>query len=544
MAGPVSAPRRHLGPRAGSPTRAAPLESVSPTPALNLLQTHPPPTFPRTPQGEPTRKTPSRPTSPPLSLMQLDHLVAAVPGAWFVRGSGVREVRAVSDRDVDIGPDDVFVAIRGARFDGHSRVPALKAAAVIVDRAVEAPEGMAVIQVPDTHRALAPACAAALDWPGRGFPVVGVTGTNGKTSTTFLLAAIARAAGLTPGIIGTTGNFVGDERVDTEHTSPTAPVLQGLLAQMRAAKVGLCALEASSIGLAAWRCDAIPFRAAIFTNLTRDHLDWHGTMEAYASAKARLFHELLEGTAILNADDPAHASMIPPGRAVWTFSGSGPADIRSTLTGERWEGLEAAVATPRGAGRLRLPMIGRHNLQNALGAIGAALALGIDLDVILRGLATCTGAPGRLERVPTDRGFGVFVDYAHSDDALSRVLGELRRLKPSRILCVFGCGGDRDRGKRVLMGQAVALGADLAVVTNDNPRSEDPLAIIADILPGLGAAPHHIEPDRAAAIRLALSLARPGDVVLIAGKGHEPYQEIAGVKQPFDDRAVARQGLA
>ncbi|GDX81504.1 UDP-N-acetylmuramoyl-L-alanyl-D-glutamate--2,6-diaminopimelate ligase [Deltaproteobacteria bacterium] len=476
--------------------------------------------------------------------MQLDHLVAAVPGAWFVRRTGAREVRAVSDHDADIGADDVFVAIRGARFDGHARVPSIRAAAVIVDQEVEAPEGVTIVQVPDTRRALAPACAAALEWPGRAVPVVGVTGTNGKTSTTFMLADIARAAGLAPGIIGTTGNFVGDRRVDTQHTSPTAPVLQALLAQMRAARVGLCALEASSIGLAAFRCDAIPFRAAIFTNLTRDHLDWHGSMEAYAAAKARLFHELLEGTAILNADDPAHAAMIPANRAVWTFSATGPADIRATLTGERWEGLEAAVATPRGAGRLRLPMIGRHNLQNALGALGAALSLGIDLDVILRGLATCTGAPGRLERIPTERGFGVFVDYAHTDDALSRVLGELRRLKPARILCVFGCGGDRDRGKRPLMGQAVALGADHAIVTSDNPRSEDPLAIIADILPGLGTAAHHVESDRAAAIRLAIGIARAGDVVLIAGKGHEPFQEIAGVKHPFDDRAVARQALA
>lgn len=476
--------------------------------------------------------------------MQLARLVAAVPGAWFVRGTGAREVRAVSDRDADIGPDDVFVAVRGARFDGHARVPTIRAAAVMVDQEVEAPEGVVVIRVPDTHCALAPACAAALDWPGRAVPVVAVTGTNGKTSTTFLLAAIARAAGLIPGIVGTTGNFVGDVRVDTEHTSPTAPVLQALLAQMRVARVGLCALEASSIGLAAWRCDAIPFKAAIFTNLTRDHLDWHGTMEAYAAAKARLFHELLEGTAILNAEDPAHRDMIPAGRAVWTYSATGPADIRATLTGERWEGLEAAVATPRGAGRLRLPMIGRHNLQNALSAVGAALALGVDLDVVLRGLSTCTGAPGRLERIPTDRGFGVFVDYAHTDDALSRVLGELRRLNPSRILCVFGCGGDRDRGKRPLMGQAVAAGADVAIVTSDNPRSEDPLAIIADILPGLGTSVHHVECDRAAAIRLAIGLARPGDVVLIAGKGHEPYQEIAGVKLPFDDRAIARQVLA
>jgi len=475
--------------------------------------------------------------------MKLADLVAAVPGAVLARGPGEREVRTVSDRDSDIGPDDVFVAIRGARTDGHDRVETLAAAAVIVEHEVAVPDDVAVVRVLDTQAALAPACAAALDWPGRTVPVVGITGTNGKTTTTFMLAAIARAAGLVPGIVGTTGNFVGDVCVPTEHTSPTAPVLQQLLAQMRKAKVGLCALEASSIGLAAHRVDAIPFKAAIFTNLTRDHLDWHGTMAAYTTAKARLFHELLEGTAILNADDPAHALMIPRGRAVWMYATQGPADLRAHLTGEHWEGLEAAVSTPRGAGRLRLPMIGRHNLQNALGALGAALALGIDLDVALRGLAACTGAPGRLEQIATDRGFGVFVDYAHTDDALSRVLAELRRLKPKRILCVFGCGGDRDKGKRPLMAKAVAAGADLAVLTSDNPRSEDPLRIIGDTVAGLGSLPHHVEPDRAAAIRLAITLAQPGDVVLIAGKGHEPYQEIAGVRHPFDDRAVAREVL-
>ena len=476
--------------------------------------------------------------------MQLSALVAAVPGAVLTRGSGAVEVRRVTDRDDQVAPEDVFVAIRGAKVDGHDRVGGLRAAAVVVERAVAPAEGVAVVKVPDTRQALAPLCAAALEFPGRSVPVVAVTGTNGKTSTTFLLAGIARAAGLLPGIIGTTGNFIGEAAVATEHTSPTAPVLQDLLSRMREGGVGLCALEASSIGLAAFRCDAVPFRAAIFTNLTRDHLDWHGTMEAYAAAKARLFTELLEGTAVLNADDPASGRMRPPNRPVWTFSDRGPADLRAVLREEGWAGMVADVSTPRGRGALRLPLIGRHNLQNALGAIGAALALRIDLDVALRGLASARGAPGRLERVENARGIGVFVDYAHTDDALSRVLTELRRLRPGRIVCVFGCGGDRDRGKRPLMGRAVAAGADLAVVTSDNPRSEDPLAIIAEILPGLGAAEHRVEPDRAAAIRLAVGLARPGDVVLIAGKGHEPYQEIGGVKLPFDDRAVAREALA
>ncbi len=475
--------------------------------------------------------------------MKLQTLVSAAPGAVLAQGAGDRPVHRVSDRDDDVGADDVFVAIRGARVDGHDRVSGLDVAAVVVERDVEARPGVALVRVPATRPVLAHLCAAALDYPGRSVPTVGITGTNGKTSTTFLLAAIARAAGLVPGIVGTTGHFVGDLELASTHTSPSAPVLQGLLARMREAGVGLCALEASSIGLADWRCDAIPFRAAVFTNLTRDHLDWHGTMEAYALAKARLFHELLDGTAVLNAEDPAAARMRPRNRPAWTFSTTGPADLRATATDASWEGIQAEVVTPRGTGRLRLPLVGHHNLQNALGALGAALALGIDLDVALAGLAAAAGAPGRLERVPTDRGFGVFVDYAHTDDALARVLAELRRLGPRRIICVFGCGGDRDRGKRPLMGAAVAAGADVAVLTSDNPRSEDPLAIIADVLAGVGAGPRHVEPDRTAAIRLAISLAGPGDVVLIAGKGHERTQELASGKVPFDDRAVAREVL-
>lgn len=476
--------------------------------------------------------------------MTIADLLPAVPGAVLARGAGSRAVGTVGDRHDLVGEDDVFVAIRGQRADGHDRVAGLRCAAVVVEQDVVAEPGVAVIRVPDTRMALAPLSAASRGWPGRSVPTVAITGTNGKTTTSFLLAAIARAAGLVPGIVGTTGNYIGDRRLPTEHTSPTAPVLQALLADMRDAGVGLCALEASSIGLAAHRCDAVPFRAAVFTNLSRDHLDWHGTMEAYAAAKARLFHELLEGTAILNGDDPASAQMRPSKGRVWTFSDTGPADLRGTLVAERWEGLEAEVSTPMGRGRLVLPMVGRHNLQNALAALGAALALDVPLDAALAGLAGATGAPGRLQRIPNDRGVAVFVDYAHTDDALRRVLAELRRLGPGRILCVFGCGGDRDRGKRPLMGRAVAEGADYAVLTNDNPRSEDPEAIIADVVPGLGSLPHHIEPDRALAIRTAIAAARKGDVVLIAGKGHEAYQEVGGVRQPFDDCATAQEALA
>jgi UDP-N-acetylmuramoyl-L-alanyl-D-glutamate--2,6-diaminopimelate ligase len=454
-----------------------------------------------------------------------------------VTGRVDRPVGNVTDRDADVGPDDVFVAIRGARFDGHDRLGVMgRAAAVVIDQDRPVPPGPTVVRVPDTRVALAPLCAARLGDPGRAMPVVAVTGTNGKTSTTFLVAAMARAAGLRAGIIGTTGHYVDDAKLPAAHTTPDAPTLQALLARMRDAGCGLVAIEASSIGLAAHRIDAIPFRAAIFTNLTRDHLDWHGTMEAYAAAKARLFHELLEGTAVLNAADPASVQMAPANRPVWWFNDG---DLRAEGVVSTPAGTRARFRTPHGTFDGSMNLVGTHNVENVLGALGGALAAGVPLDACKRGLETLPYIPGRLQPVPNDRGFTVFVDYAHTDDALSRVLAAIRSLGPARILTVFGCGGDRDRGKRPLMGKAAAAGSDLVIVTSDNPRSEDPRAIIGEILPGIGAAPHRVEPDRRAAIALALSLARPGDVVLVAGKGHEATQQVGDAAAPFDDAAVA-----
>jgi UDP-N-acetylmuramoyl-L-alanyl-D-glutamate--2,6-diaminopimelate ligase len=459
-----------------------------------------------------------------------------------VSGPTDREVGSVTDRDADVVAGGVFVAVRGARFDGHARVPTLtRAAAVVVDQDVRAPRGVTVIRVADTRVALAPLCAASHGDPGAGMSVVAVTGTNGKTSITFLLAAMARAAGLRTGIIGTTGHFIDDERLPTVHTTPDAATTQALLARMRDAGVQFVAMETSSIGLAAHRCDAIPFRAAIFTNLTRDHLDWHGSMEAYAAAKSRLFHELNRGVSILNAADPASAMMRPPAGDVWWYNGQ---DLRADGLGCTASGSSATWRTPRGDAPGTLRLLGRHNVDNALGALGGALAAGIPLEACMRGMTGLSHIPGRLEAVPNARGITALVDYAHTDDALRRVLAELRALKPSRILTVFGCGGDRDRGKRPLMGAAAAEGSDLVFVTSDNPRSEDPAAIIADILPGLAGGAHAVEPDRAAAIRAAVAAARPGDILLVAGKGHETTQTVGTAVLPFDDRHVLAEALA
>ena len=465
-----------------------------------------------------------------------------------VRGRTARTIARVTDRDDAVTDTDTcFVAVRGARVDGHDRIPA-HAACAVVEREVEVGPDTTLVRVEDTRTALAALAAAIHGHPGASVPVVGITGTNGKTSTTFLLASIARAAGLLPGVIGTTGHFIGDTKLPTGHTTPDAPTTQALLARMRDAGAGLVAMEVSSIGLAARRVDSLPFRAAVFTNLTRDHLDYHGTMEAYAVAKSRLFSKGLAegGTAVLHGSDPACGQMaaaVPPGRTTWTYAVGGDADLRADLIDLSWQGTRARITTPRGEAALALRVLGRHNVQNALGALGAALAVGIDLDVACAGLSACSGIPGRLQAVPNDRGLAVLVDYAHTDDALARVLAELRLLGPRRILTVFGCGGDRDRGKRPLMGAAAAA-SDFIVVTSDNPRSEDPARIVADILPGIGSAPHAVVLDRRDAIAHAISLATPGDIVLLAGKGHEATQTIGARVFPFDDVQVASEVLA
>jgi UDP-N-acetylmuramoyl-L-alanyl-D-glutamate--2,6-diaminopimelate ligase len=480
--------------------------------------------------------------------MQLVDLLAHLD-VRSVRGATERTITRVTDRDEAVtGTDTCFVAVRGARVDGHDRIPA-HAACAVVEREVDVATDTTVVQVGDTRAALAALAAAIHGHPGASVPVVGITGTNGKTSTTFLLASIARAAGLVPGIIGTTGHFIGDTRLPTGHTTPDAPTTQALLARMRDAGAGLVGMEVSSIGLAARRADSLPFRAAVFTNLTRDHLDYHGTMEAYALAKARLFSDGLAegGTAILHGADPACGQMteaVRPGSTIWTYAVGSEAHLRADLADLSWRGTRARVTTPHGIGALALRVLGRHNVQNALGALGAALAVGIDLDVACAGLSACTGIPGRLQAVPNDRGFAVLVDYAHTDDALTRVLAELRLLGPRRILTVFGCGGDRDRGKRPLMGAAAAAGSDFVVVTSDNPRSEDPASIVADIVPGIGSAPYAVVLDRREAITYAIRLAGPGDIVLLAGKGHEATQIIGADVFPFDDVQVASEVLA
>jgi UDP-N-acetylmuramoyl-L-alanyl-D-glutamate--2,6-diaminopimelate ligase len=401
--------------------------------------------------------------------------------------------------------------------------------------------------------------------PSSSMTMLGVTGTNGKTTVTYLLDAMLRAAGRRTGLIGTVETRIRDEVRPSSHTTPESVDLQALLADMRDRSVECVSMEVSSHALQQQRVQGVRYAAAAFTQLTRDHLDYHGTMQAYFEAKARLFTEHLAagGTAVLGPDaagDRIASLLSGSARTVWRYGFDAAHDLRVEGLRLSLDGFSGTLVTPKGRADVQSPLVGEHNVLNALAAAGLALAAQIPLNAIARSLAAGAGAPGRLEPVADTAGRRLFVDYAHTDDALARVLGALRVQAPpsSRIVCVFGCGGDRDAGKRPLMGAAAARGADVVVVTSDNPRSESPEAIVGEIVPGLeGEGLRRIDEasartargylsciDRAEAIALALRLARPGDVVLVAGKGHETSQQVGAEKRPFDDREACRAALA
>lgn len=474
------------------------------------------------------------------------------------------EVLRVTGDSREVAPGSLFFALPGVKADGHAfaaEAARRGAVAVVAERKVDCAPSRLLL-APSSRRAMAVAAANFFDRPGDALKLASVTGTNGKTTVTYLVEACARAAGLPIGVMGTvTHRFPGVVR-PASHTTPESTTIQALLAEMRDAGARAAMLEVSSHALSQERVAGMRFAVAGFTNLTRDHLDYHGDMEGYFAAKRRLFTEHLapDGTAVVNAQDPWGARLadqLGPGRRLWRYGTRTEDALRPLSLRSGLDGIEARVVTPAGELELRSPLVGGHNVENLLCAAGIALALGLPRDAVARGLSECPGAPGRLERISA-HGVNVFVDYAHTDDALTRALAALRALSPRRLLCVFGCGGDRDPGKRPLMGLAAGRGADLAVVTSDNPRSEPPDAIIAEILPGLaqaGVAPVDrpgarrgdrgflVEPDRRAAIRLAVEAAREGDAILIAGKGHEDYQLVGTERRHFDDREEARAAL-
>jgi UDP-N-acetylmuramoyl-L-alanyl-D-glutamate--2,6-diaminopimelate ligase len=456
----------------------------------------------------------------------------------------------------------LFVALRGQHADGAAFAQrALEAGALAVVGEGAAPAGIerSWVTVEDARLALARLAAAYHGHPSQELLVIGVTGTNGKTTTSYLLAEIFERAGVRCGRIGTVGYRIGGEERDAPRTTPEPPELQGMLREMVAAGCGACVMEVSSHALDLKRADGIRFAAAIFTNLTRDHLDFHGDMDRYFLAKRRLFDLLPpEGFGVINMDDPRGAGLVERVRRPVTYAVDRPADVTPGPLSFSLDGLAFDVRTPRGTLQVRSRLVGRPNAYNILAATAAAMALDLPFSAIESGLGALARVPGRFEVVsaPTDD-VRVVVDYAHTDDALKNLLETARPLTSGRLITVFGCGGDRDRTKRPLMGAVAARLSDVVVVTSDNPRSEDPERIIDEIKRGLGAAPPGGRAaglprapvclaivDRRAAIERAIRDAMPGDLVLVAGKGHEKYQVIGGQVLPFDDVEVARAALA
>jgi UDP-N-acetylmuramoyl-L-alanyl-D-glutamate--2,6-diaminopimelate ligase len=486
------------------------------------------------------------------ALAALGDLVVLAPPA-----EAIPPLAAVEYDSRRVGPGAAFVAIRGEKADGFQFVPQAVAggAAIIVSEQPQ-PEGTTVpwVQVRDARLALARLGAEAAGHPSREIPVVGVTGTNGKTTTTSLLAAVFDAAGRSAGVLGTVHYRVGTEVREAARTTPESSDLQALLRQMIARGNRSCVMEVSSHALALRRVDGLRFAAGVFTNLTRDHLDFHADMEAYFAAKRRLFEMLpADAPGVINADDARAPALTAVCARPITYGIQKPADVRPEGLEMDLRGVRFAAATPSGRVTVRSPLVGRPNVYNLLAATAAASALQVPAAAIAGGLSDLAGVPGRFEVVsaPADD-VTVVVDYAHTDDALRNLLETARQLTSGRLVVVFGCGGDRDRTKRPLMGMVAARLSDVVVLTSDNPRSEDPRAIIAEIERGIPAGEAasdrkpevHAVVDRAEAIERAVRGARSGDVVLVAGKGHEKTQHIGSRVLAFDDAEVSRAALA
>jgi UDP-N-acetylmuramoyl-L-alanyl-D-glutamate--2,6-diaminopimelate ligase len=454
-----------------------------------------------------------------------------------------------------VTPGTIFVALRGLKADGLAFVPQAidaGAAAIVSEHPVSSISRVPWVVVKNARLALALLAAEYFGHPSRLMKVVGITGTNGKTTTAFLANAIFEAAGIRCGLMGTVTYRIGDVAFDATRTTPEAPEVQGFMRQMVAAGCGACVMEVSSHALALHRVDAIEFSAGVFSNLTRDHLDFHGDMETYFAAKRRLF-ELLPANApaLINLDDPRGASLLDVAKTPVTYAVTKPADVTPGPLSYSLAGLQFEIRTPQGTVNVQSRLVGRPNVYNILAAVGTTAALGVPLDAIEHGLATLPGVPGRFEVVSRpDDDVTVVVDYAHTDDALRNLLETARAMAPHRVITVFGAGGDRDRTKRPLMGMVAARLSDVVVITSDNPRSEDPLRIIDEVKRGAEPETRRSNtevlaiPDRSDAIARAVRMASSGDVVLIAGKGHEKYQEINGRTQPFDDVATAQGALA
>jgi UDP-N-acetylmuramoyl-L-alanyl-D-glutamate--2,6-diaminopimelate ligase len=460
------------------------------------------------------------------------------------RDAGV-EISSLAYDNRVVAEGTLFFCVPGYTRDGHdfaADAVARGAAALVVERPLNL--GAAEVQVPSVRAAMAPAAARFYGDPTARLETVGVTGTNGKTTTAFLVRALLEASGRQTGLLGTVTSVIGGVEHEVLRTTPEAIDLQRTFAEMLNAGDRACVMEVSSHALHLHRADAIHFAAAIFTNLTQDHLDFHETMEEYYAAKRRLFTDLEPAHAIVNADDPYGARLAAElGGSAITFALDHDASYRAGAVETGLDGSRFTVTAPDGVFELVSPLTGRFNVSNLLGAFATARALGVDAGVGIEAIAGAGQVPGRFQSVSEGQDYAVLVDYAHTPDSLENVLNAARPLTQGRLHVVFGCGGDRDRGKRPLMGEIAARLADRVIVTSDNPRSEDPAAIIEEILAGSGPDVEH-EVDRRIAIDRAMASAAAGDVVVIAGKGHEQGQEFEGGRKiPFDDVTVAREIL-
>jgi len=468
------------------------------------------------------------------------------------------EVQGIAYDSRQVRPGFLFICVKGFRADGHDYVKhAVKqgAVAVVVEREAELLTGIAWALVPDTRRALALLSVRFFNNPSTHLKMIGVTGTNGKTTTTSLIAAILNAAGQKVGLIGTICNRIGDRVLPVKHTTPESTDLQQLLDEMVRDGVESCVMEVSSHALALNRVDGCEFDVSVFTNLTQDHLDFHRNMEEYLEAKLRLFSELtVPGKkrkvkyGIINADDEAAGRFVAAASGpVYTFGVKNQADVLATDIDVNARGVSFTTVSKWGRCSLSLKLTGLFNVYNALSAFTAAAALEVPVGIIKDALENVQGVPGRFERIDAGQDFTVIVDYAHTPDGLENILKTARQIARGRLITVYGCGGDRDRSKRPIMGGIATKYSDFQIITSDNPRTEDPVKIIRDIEEGVrplaGERKYTVEQDRREAIRLAVSMASKGDVVVIAGKGHEDYQIIGMEKFPFDDRRVAAAAL-
>jgi UDP-N-acetylmuramoyl-L-alanyl-D-glutamate--2,6-diaminopimelate ligase len=451
-------------------------------------------------------------------------------------------------------PGSLFTAVKGMKDDGSVYIgKALDAGARAVvseGYAGDRPEGVTFITTPDARRAMALTAAAFYGYPATKLSLVGITGTNGKTTTSYLVRAVLESTGAGVGLLGTISYEVGGRKLPAPNTTPESVDLQEYLARMRDAGAKYAVLEVSSHSVSLQRVAGCEFKVRVFTNFTQDHLDFHGDMESYYEAKKGFFTEG-PGACVINMDDPKGADLAASaGGRVLTYGIDKKADVYADGITLGPDGMEFTIVTGAGRARIKSPLVGRHNAYNILAASAACIALGMDLDDVAKGIGSMRDVPGRFERVEAGQDFTVLVDYAHTEDALERAMAAVREFTPGRLITLFGCGGDRDKTKRPKMGRAAARMSDIVVLTSDNPRTEDPVKILDEVESGVidegskkKGATYFVIPDRNEAICLAVRMARSGDTVLLAGKGHEDYQIVGTTKAHFDDREAAREAI-